>query len=349
MGASGGRRARRHVVSLLTLAATLGAPSALRSDPRAPPRAVKVLVIASTGAESQGWLDELTLSDAVAVPGLSPAYPDVRCNADDVCLLTTGPGKANAAASVTAVVHSPDFDLSQAYFLLAGLARIDPSQGTIGSVAWARRAVDYGTAWEIDARTLPAGWSTGYLGIGTTAPTEKPVFMFGSEVFALGSELADKAFALSGSVTLDDSDAARAYRANYPDDAATAAPRVIQCDTATSDTVWHGALLGARARDWVTLLTDGEGLYCTAQQTDNASIAALARGGEAGLLDVGRIAVLRAAWHFDRQYPGQTAYDSFGADAGGLPLALRNLVLAGAPVIAEIVGNWSAWRVGVPP
>jgi purine nucleoside permease len=348
MTASSIARPLRRVASVLMLAAIVWSPSSPRSDPGPAPRSVKVLVIAATGVESQGWIDELALSDTVAVPGLSPAYPVLRCNADDVCLLTTGPGKANAAASVSAVIHSGELDLAQAYFLVAGLARIDPAQGTIGSVAWARHAVDYAIAWEIDARTMPDTWTTGYLGIGAANPTIKPTLMFGSELFALSTDLEQQAFALSTAVTLDDHDAARAYRAHYLEAAAAAPPRVIECDTATSDTQWHGALLGTRARDWVALLTDGQATYCTTQQTDNATITALTRGGEAGLLDAGRIAVLRAAWHFDRQYPGQTAYDSLGADAGGLPLATRNLVLAGAPLISEIVARWGQWQAGVP-
>jgi purine nucleoside permease len=342
-------RAWTRVAAALVLATIVGSPSSPRSDPEPGPRSVKVLVIAATAAESQVWIDELSLSDSFAVPGLSPAFPAVHCNADGVCLLTTGPGKANAAASVSALVHSGKLDLAQAYFLVAGFARIDPAQGTIGSVAWARYAVDYGISWEIDARTLPDTWATGYLGIGVSSPTVKPALMFGNEVLALNTDLEQKAFALSRSATLEDDDAARTYRAHYPDAAAAASPQVIECDTATSDTLWHGALLGTRARDWVALLTDGLATYCTAQQTDNATIAALVRGGEAGMLDAQRIAVLRAASQFDRQHPGQTAYESLGADAGGLPLATRNLALAGAPLIAEIVANWNQWQAGVPP
>ncbi len=349
MIASAGPRAWGRVGAAVVLAAIVGSPSSPRSDPDAGSRAVKVLVIAATAAESQGWIDELSPSDSFAVTGLSPEFPAVHCNADGVCLLTTGPGKANAAASVSALIHSGELDLSQAYFLVAGFARIDPAQGTVGSAGWARYAVDYAIAWEIDARTLPDTWTTGYLGIGVSSPAVKPALTFGSEVFSLNAELEQKAFALSRSAALEDSDVARAYRANYPDAAAAAPPQVIECDTATSDTSWHGALLGARAREWVALLTDGLATYCAAQQTDNATIAALVRGGEAGLLDGSRIAVLRAAAQFDRQYPGQTAYDSLGADSGGLPLATRNLILAGAPVISEIVANWSQWQAGVPP
>ena len=87
-----------------------------------------------------------------------PTHPALRCNADDVCLLTTGMGHANAAASTLAVALDPRFDLRQTWFLIAGIAGIDPARGTLGTAAWARWLVDVGIAHEIDAREMPKGW-----------------------------------------------------------------------------------------------------------------------------------------------------------------------------------------------
>jgi len=71
------------------------------------------------------------------VAGLSA----VRCNAQDICQMTTGMGHANAAASVTALIFSGASISPRTYFLVAGIA--DRSQiGTIGSAAWARYLVD---------------------------------------------------------------------------------------------------------------------------------------------------------------------------------------------------------------
>jgi purine nucleoside permease len=329
------------VVTLLFVAKTV------RSDPSTA-RAVKVLVITTSDAEAKPYGDALGLTDSVPVPGLSEANPAVRCNADGVCLLTTGPGKANAAASVMAVIESEPFDLSHTYFLVAGLAAIDPGEGTVGSVTWAQNVVDSGIAWEIDARALPAGWSTGYLGILAKSPSDKPGSSFGTEFYPLVPSLVAKALALSESAALEDGPAASAYRAHYAASPATEPPKVITCDTTTSDTYWHGELLGQRAHDWVAAVTGGKGAYCTMQQTDNATIAALHRGADAGLLDAKRVLVLHAASRFDRQYPGQSAAESFAADAGGNAVALHNLAIAGVPVIAEIVANWDAWQTGVP-
>src|SRR5262245_12100165 len=82
----------------------------------AAPQPVKVLLISMFGPEGQPWIDGLGLDRELMVPGLSADYPSVRCNADDVCQLTTGMGHANVAASVTAVIFSGLFDLSESYF-----------------------------------------------------------------------------------------------------------------------------------------------------------------------------------------------------------------------------------------
>lgn len=79
------------------------------------------------------------------MPGLSTIYPDVFCTASgEVCQLVTGEAEINAAASVMALVLSPRFDLTQTYFFIAGVAGVSPEVATIGSVTFARYAVQVG-------------------------------------------------------------------------------------------------------------------------------------------------------------------------------------------------------------
>ncbi|NYE59468.1 purine nucleoside permease [Duganella sp. 1224] len=308
--------------------------------PAAPPRPVKVMIISMFDQEAAPWNDKLELQQSIPVPGLSPRYPVVRCNSEDVCQLTTDMGKANAAASVAALVHSGLFDLRAAYFLVAGIGGIDPAQGTTGTAAWSRYLVDADLAWELDARERGEGWSTGYLGINTKTPTDVPPLHYGSEMYQLDEALLQRALSLSRDVQLSDSDQARAYRARYGAAPASAPPRVTQCDTMTGNTWYHGTLLGQRARDWFRMLTAGQGTYCIVAQEDNATYTALKRGAEAGLLDLRRVAVLRTASNFDRQPPGMTALESMHAQSGGYPPALRNLYLAGSPLVRDIVAHW---------
>ena len=138
------------------------------------PLPVKVLVINLFGLEAAPWIAALHPDREIRVPGLSSEYPAVKCTAQAICQMTTGMGHANAAASVMAVLYSGLFNLHETYFLIAGIAGIDPERGTIGSAAWARYVVDSGIAHEIDARELPPGWQDGYFGVLTKSPDEMP-------------------------------------------------------------------------------------------------------------------------------------------------------------------------------
>lgn len=45
-------------------------------------RPVKVMIITMFGPEGQAWLDRIGPWRDIAVPGLSPDYPNVHCNKD---------------------------------------------------------------------------------------------------------------------------------------------------------------------------------------------------------------------------------------------------------------------------
>ncbi|SEB19364.1 purine-nucleoside phosphorylase [Paraburkholderia sartisoli] len=313
-------------------------------------RDVKVMIISMFGPEGQVWLDNLGPWKAIKVPGLSPDYPEVHCNRQQVCVLTTGMGHANAAASLMALTFSDKFDLRRTYFMIAGIAGIDPMQGTLGSAAWAKYLVDFGIQWEIDAREKPDSWPSGFLGINTKSPSGKPPLDYRTEVFALNAKLADTAFALSRNVTLADTNAAQLARAKFNYPPANQPPKVIQCDTLAGDTWWSGKYIGERARDWTKLLTDNKGTYCTTQQEDNATYEALKRAASTGRVDLNRIAALRSGSDFDRPYDGQSASDNLlnYAAQGGFGPAIENLYRAGNPLVQDIVTHWGEWRDGVP-
>jgi purine nucleoside permease len=342
----------------LTLATTAMLPSAHadaagngsvhKTAPHA--RQVKVMIVSMFGPEGKVWLDHLGPWQAIPVDGLSPDYPDVHCNAQDVCVMTTGMGHANAAASMMALTFSPRFDLRHTYFMVAGIAGIDPQQGTLGSAAWAKYLVDFGIQWEIDAREIPSDWNSGYLGINTKSPADKPPLDYRTEVFQLNPQLADTAFALSRDVALADNSTAQAARAKYNYAPANQPPTVIQCDTLAGDTWWSGTKLGERAREWTKTLTDGKGVYCTTQQEDNATYEALKRAASVHRVDLSRVAVLRAGSDFDRPYQGQSSADNLlnYAAQGGFEIALDNLYRAGNPLVQQIVTHWNEWRAGVP-
>ena len=152
----------------------------------------------------RGWRVAL-LDTWVTVAGLSKDFPDVACDAVGLCVMTTSMGYANAATSVSAVIFSGAFDLTRTYFLVAGIAGVDPSDGTLGSALWARYVIDGGLRHEIDPRQVPSGWPNGMLGLGAEAPGQKPTWGAGTEVYHLSDQLVDRALALTSDVELADS------------------------------------------------------------------------------------------------------------------------------------------------
>jgi purine nucleoside permease len=315
------------------------------------PRPVRVMIVSLFDVESAPWTRALGPMEDIPVPGLPGDKPSIRCRADGVCQMTAGMGHANAATSLAALIFGGRLDLRQTYFVIAGIAGIDPGHGTIGSVAWARYAVDVGLVHEVDAREAPAEWSDGHVGLLATKPSDAPGIRYGTEVFQLDGALVRHALDLSRSVMLADDEGVRAYRLHYGESVARSSPTVLQCDTASSDTWWAGARSGEFAARWTKRLTDGAGDYCTSQQEDNALLAAFTRGARAGLVDGRRILILRAGSDFDRPPPEESAFQSLRnqlAIPGGFRIASENLIRAAMPLVREVSAHWPAWKDGIP-
>ena len=256
---------------------------------------------------------------------------------------------------MTALTLSTAFDLTKTYFLVAGIGGINPKVATLGSVTFAKYAVQVALQYEFDAREIPENFTTGYVPLGSTAPTEYPQSIYGTEVFELNANLRDIAIELAKSATLNDSADAIAYRANYATTNAYAVgaqgPSVVACDVATSDVYYSGTLLGEAFENTTKLFTNGSGVYCNTAQEDNATLEGLLRAALSKLVDFSRIIVMRTASDFDRPYQGEEAITNlFYAEQGGFEPAINNIYLAGVKVVEGIVGGWDAiFEKGVVP
>jgi purine nucleoside permease len=297
------------------------------------------------------------LAHNITVPGLSSIYPDVHCTDDyEVCQLITGEAEINAAATVTAVAFSSLFDLTETYFLIAGIAGVNPKRVTTGSATFARYAVQVALQYEIDIRELPHNYSTGYIPYGSKRPDQYPSTIYGTEVFEVNDNLRKIAAGFARRANLSDSDTAKAYRAHYKTPsglykAATLPPSIVECDTATSDVYYSGNLLSTAFENTTRLFTNGTGEYCSSAQEDNATLEVLLRSSAHKLTDFARIIVMRTASDFDRPYPGASAlYNLVDSDQGGFEPALKNLYIAGIEVVQGIRKGWNAtFSVGVKP
>lgn len=246
---------------------------------------------------SSGLGDLLAVN--ISAPGLSMLYPHVHCVKDhSICQVTTGESEINAASTVMAVVLSGKFDLTKTYWMIGGIAGVNPKWATLGSVALSRFAIQVALQYEFDAREMPENFTTGYLPYGTFYPDQYPTTIYGTEVFEVNEALRDIAFSYAIKANLSTSEESAAYGAKYAPEgpayvAATRAPSVVKCDSATSDVYYSGTLLSEAFENTTTIWTNGSGVYCMTAQEDNATLEVLTRLAIEGLVDFARIIVMR--------------------------------------------------------
>ncbi|KAL4894466.1 purine nucleoside permease [Aspergillus ambiguus] len=322
--------------------------------------APKVFIVSMFEPEAAVWwgIREFDLlAHNITVPGASPLFPDVHCTADyEICQLVTGEGEINAAVTVSSIAFSPQFDLTQTYFLLAGIAGISPKAGTLGGVAFSRFAVQVALQHEIDIRELPSNFSTSYFPQGGSFPFQYPGSIYGTEVFEVNDELRSIAASLAKNATLADAAQAQKYRRLYASNgtvyaAGAAPPAVVECDVATSDVYYSGHLLSGAFEKTFDVWTNGTGKYCTTAQEDNATLEALLRAAMHGKTDFARIIVMRTGSDFDRPPHGVTALQHLVYEwQGGYEPAVANLYNAGVKVVNGIVNEWDAkFAAGIKP
>ncbi|HJS83904.1 MAG TPA: purine nucleoside permease [Acetobacteraceae bacterium] len=322
-----------HKVSLcLATAAIIGsaarAPSAAAQDADQLP--IRVVVVTTfeveqdgqdQGGEFRAWTERYPLPARIPFP---QGYHELRYNpADQVLGIVTGEGTARASASITALGHDPRFDLSHAYWVVAGIAGIDPNVASIGSAAWARYVVDGDLAHEIDAREIPPDWPTGYTPLGRSTPYQRPVppvrSINGQNVYALNARLVDWAYNFTKDTQLPDDATLQQLRAPYPQDTARPPPVVLEGDTLAASTFWVGGLLNTWAEDWVSYWTRGDGKFATSAEEDAGIMQAITFLAQVRRADPARVLVLRTASNYTAPPPGTTAADLLRAEeTGGL-------------------------------
>ena len=331
-----------------------------QSTPPSKPIQIKVVVVAmfergedtgDTPGEYQLWVEREHLDQILPLPA---GYHHVRLNKDGVLGILTGVGTAKAAASVMAVGLDPRFDLSKAYWLIAGIGGGDPADVSLGSAIWADHVLDGDLAYEIDARQIPENWPTGYVPLRKATPYEEPVRKeLEGEIYSLNPQLVDWAFRLTKDTTLPDSDSLRTSRARFavfPN--ALKSPFVTHGDTLSSSTFWHGSRMNEWANAWTRYYTSGKGNYMIAGMEDTGTMQALTFLSQAGRVDLQRVLVLRTVSNYDREPPGTNAADSLKTMVSGnysayFP-ALEAAQIVGDKVVRDIVEHWGTRESTLP-
>jgi purine nucleoside permease len=321
---------------------------------------VKVVVVSmfergeDTGdvpGEYQLWVEREHLDRVIPLPA---GYHHVRMNKDGVLGILTGVGTAKAAASVMAVGLDPRFDLSKAYWIVAGIGGGDPADVSLGSAVWADRVIDGDLGFEIDGREIPPDWPTGFVPLRKAIPYEKPVRSdLEGEAYTLNLELVAWALRLTKNVPLADSAEMRAARARFngfPN--AQKPPFVTRGDAMSGSTFWHGARMDEWANEWTRYYTGGQGNFMIAAMEDTGTLQALTLLNQAGRVDLKRVLVLRTVSNYDRQPPGSNAAASLKDLAAGhysayIP-SLEAAERVGDTVVRDLITHWSERESNIP-
>lgn len=301
--------------------------------------------------EFQFWVEREQLNQVYPLPW---AFHDVVANDQGLIATVTGIGTAKAAASIMALGLDPRFDLTKAYWLIAGIAGIDPEDASIGSAVWAEWVVDGDLACEIDAREIPCDWSTGYFPRGSNKPNTKPLAKADDVVYRLNPKLVEWAYQLTKTINLGDSPEMAAYRATYADyPNAQKPPFVLKGDHIASSTFWHGKLLNTWANDWMKLWSDGKGNFVTCAMEDTGILQALTFLSQGKKIDLNRVLVLRTGSNYSMPGSTMTAIESLTHEIGenlypGLVPSLEAVYRVGSVVIHEILEHWEQYEKTMP-
>ncbi|MSU51130.1 MAG: purine nucleoside permease [Opitutus sp.] len=299
--------------------------------------------------EFQFWVEREKLTRVWPFP---QGYRDLRSNADGTVLgVVTGIGTAKSAATIMALGLDPRFDLTKSYWLVAGIAGVDPHDAPLGSAVWAEWIIDGDLGHEIDAREIPKEWKTGFVPLRKTQPYELPVDRSEGQAYRLNPALVEWAYQLTKDTPLADTASMRRRRALYPGfPNAQRPPLVLKGDNLASMTYWHGRLLNEWANDWVKYYTNGTGNYVTTAMEDTGTLQSLTWLARAKRADVNRVLVLRTGSNFDMQWPGGDAAESLNGEKLGpgysafLP-ALEAAHAVGSRVVHELVQNWARHEI----
>ncbi len=299
--------------------------------------------------EFQLWKERLSLTTRIPFH----AHHDLFLNEEmGVLGMVTGIGTAKSTASIMALGMDPRFDLSKAYWLVAGISGIDPEDASIGSAAWAEYLIDGDLAHEIDAREKPDDWETGYFARYTKKPFDPNKPEPTGEMWQLKLDFVDWAYELTKDIVLPDFESLTETRdlyINHPN--AQKKPFVLKGDQLAAMTFWHGEIMNEWANKWVDYWTDGKGEFVTSAMEDTGTYQSLFYLDKINKVDVERLLVLRTGSNYTMQSPDKTAAENLlleNEEYAGLLASLESAYIVGNTVIQEILNNWDKYENQIP-
>jgi purine nucleoside permease len=356
---SGRRRPFTVLTAMLGLLFSI-APGQGKALPR--PIEVRVVIVTTwedavngrdVKGELQAWRYDWPMPRAIPFPvGVHSLQYDSKRH---VLAVLTGMATARSAASIMALGEDPRFDLSHAYWIVAGTAGADPKTASVGSAAWARWVIDGDLSQELDVRDAPDGWPTGIVPYDRTKPYELPAPPLQNDLanvgFTLNRKLVDWAFGVTRAIALPDDATLQRLRAPYSGPARRP-PFVLEGDGLMSSRSWYGAHLTEWAERWVDYWTAGQGVFAMSAEEDSGILQALTMLAQDGRAKLDRVLVLREASDYTLNPPGMTAAAFLAKETrDGFPAekeALDNLYAVASPVARMLADDWAHTRGTVP-
>jgi purine nucleoside permease len=323
----------------------------------ADPIPVKVAVVVTfevgadrgdTPGEFQNWVERENWTQKIAVPGVDhPVLTDGNGTIGVVAGTTV-----RASNSIMALVMSGMFDFSKTYWLINGIAGVNPHVASLGSAAWSRYVIDGDVAYEVDSREGDPSWPYGIIPLGSNVPNQKPArpdWQKNAMAYELNPSLVGWAYSMTKATPLPDTDQMKACRAAYvgfPN--AQKPPFVLEGDTFDTCRFWYGNVMNQWAEDWTRLWTEGRGEYAMSAMEDQGFAAALTKLAGMGRVDFRRVLFLRTASDYCTPPPGQAAKNGVNADYPGFLPSLQSAYLVGSQVTHELSAHWDLYRDRTP-
>jgi purine nucleoside permease len=349
--------------TLLVALLLLAAPTFAAAKPiEAKPIEVRVVIVTTWEVTNNGkdlfgelhaWRSRWPLTTELPFPvGIHPLEYDPKRH---VLAILTGMATARAAASITALGADPRFDLTHAYWIVAGTAGVDPKVGSAGSAAWARWVVDGDLAQELDPRDAPPDWPTGIVPYSRKTPYAAPTPALLGEnagvAYPLNAGLVDWAYAQTKDIKLPDDPLLAKLRAPYSGLGA-APPFVLEGEGLMSARTWYGEKLNDWARQWVSYWTGGKGVFVMSAEEDTGVMQGLSFLAHAGRVSLDRVLILRAGSDYTVPPPGMSGADFLAKETTeSFPAtieALTNLYSVASRVAAYLADNWTQTRDRIP-
>ena len=305
-----------------------------------------------TLGEFQLWNERRKLEAIFPSPHMDH---DIHVNLETgVMGIVTGMGTAKATAAVMALGMDSRFDLTNAYWIVAGISGFDPEDSSVGSVSLADILVDADLAHTIDPREMPKNWEHSYIPLFSKGMHDhkRKEYNLG-EVFELNRKFVDWAYNLTKDAKLLDHPALEKNRKLYTKHPnARRDPFVLIGAQLAGQTYWHGRILNDWANDWVNYWTNGWSNFVSSAMEDTGIYTSLNFLDRANKARKDRLLVIRAASNYTMQPPDKTAFESLskGDEEGhpGVETVFENIYIVGSIVIDELLDNWNKYKYHTP-